>query len=60
MELAIPRRSLYKDTPLQAGFAFSGLLARNFKRPWDQVTVAGSGSFSVRETYAHYVLARRG
>ena len=58
MELAIPRRSLYKDTPFRDGFVFSGLLARNFKRPWDQVTLAGSGSFSVRETYARYTLSK--
>ena len=58
MELAIPRRSLYKETAFHDGFAFSGLLARNFKRPWDQVTLAGSGSFSVRETYAHYILSK--
>ena len=58
MEMAIPRRSLYKETPFQEGFSFTGLLARNFKRPWDQVTLAGSGSFSVRETYARYVLSQ--
>lgn len=58
MEIAIPRRSMFKETPFQDGFAFTGLLSRNFKRPWEQNTLAGSGSFSVRETYANYVLSK--
>jgi hypothetical protein len=58
MEMAIPRRSLYQETPFRDGFAFTGLLTRNFKRPWEQVSLAGSGSFSVRETYARYLLSK--
>ena len=27
-------------------------------RPWEQVTLAGSGSFSVRETYDHFLLSK--
>lgn len=58
MEVAIPRTSVLKDTPFADGFEFAGLMTRDYKRPWDQVSVGGSGSFSVVETFTHYVLAK--
>ncbi len=58
MELAIPRRSLYRDTPFTDGFTFTSLLARDYKRPWEQNSVSGAGSFAVRDTYAHFTLSR--
>lgn len=58
MEMAIPRQSMYKMTPFADGFAFTGLLTRDYKRPWEQVSFGGSGSFSVRETYPHFILSK--
>ena len=40
------------------GFSFTALLTRNFKRPWEQNSLSGSGSFSVRETHARFVLSK--
>ena len=58
MEMAIPRASIYKNTSFKDGFSFSALLARDYKRPWDQDSISGSGSYQVRDTYAHFVLSK--
>ncbi|MGI4787715.1 MAG: glycoside hydrolase domain-containing protein [Janthinobacterium lividum] len=58
MEMAIPRSSVYKDQPFADGFSFTALLTRNYKRPWEQNSISGSGSFSVRETHARFVLSK--
>jgi hypothetical protein len=58
MEIAIPRASIYKDTPFADGFQFNLLVVRNYKRPWEQNSIGGSGSFSVRDSYAHCTLAK--
>ncbi len=58
MEMAIPRRTVYWDQPFADGFAFTALLTRNFKRPWEQNSLSGSGSFSVRETHARFRLSK--
>jgi len=58
MEMAIPRTSVYKEQPFADGFSFTALLTRNYKRPWEQNSVSGSGSFSVRETHARFVLSK--
>lgn len=59
MEMAIPRRSVYLDQPFHDGFPLTMLLTRNFKRPWEQNSLSGSGSFSVRETHARFVLSKQ-
>ncbi|BDI32085.1 hypothetical protein CCAX7_41360 [Capsulimonas corticalis] len=59
MELAIPRASVYIDQPFQDGFSFTALLSRNFKRPWEQNSIPGTGSFSVPDTYAQYKLIKQ-
>jgi hypothetical protein len=58
MELAIPRASIYKTTPFADGFAFTCLLARNYKRPWEQNSVEGTSSFAVRDSHSHFVLSK--
>ena len=57
MEVAIPRSSIYRETPFADGFPFRLLVVRNYKRPWEQNSIGGSGSFSVRDSYARCVLS---
>ena len=58
VELAIPRQSIYRDTPLRDGDVLRGLIARNFKRPWEQNSVEGASSFSVADTYSKWRLSK--
>jgi hypothetical protein len=58
MEVAIPRKSVYKNDAFADGYAFKCLIARNYKRPWEQNSVVGTGSFSVRDSYATYILSK--
>ena len=57
-EMAIPRQSVYKATPFAEGFKLSCLIARNFKRPWEQNSFEGTSSFAVLETHSKYVLSK--
>lgn len=57
-EMVIPRQSLSKDTPFSDGFHMTCLLARNFKRPWEQNSIEGTSSFSVSDTYSHFILSK--
>ncbi len=58
MEVAIPRASIFKATPFADGFNFNLLVVRNFKRPWEQNSIGGSGSFSVRDSYSRCTLSK--
>lgn len=57
-EMAIPRQSLFLDKPFQDGQALTMLLARNFKRPWEQNSVEGTSSFAVVDTHSRCVLSK--
>ncbi len=57
-EMLVPRESVYRDEPFVDGFELSCLLARNFKRPWEQNSVEGTGSFAVLETHSRYRLSK--
>ncbi|OPZ31174.1 MAG: hypothetical protein BWZ02_00376 [Lentisphaerae bacterium ADurb.BinA184] len=57
-EVAIPRASLFCTEPLADGQAITMLLARNFKRPWEQNSVEGTSSFAVVDTHSRYVLSK--
>ena len=57
-ELVIPRESLYKTTPFADGFQMRSLLARNYKRPWEQNSVEGTSSFSVSDSYSRMILSK--
>jgi len=58
MEAAIPRRSMYKDVQFTDGTVIACLLARDYKRPWEQNSFEGTGSFSVPDTYTRLVLSK--
>ena len=58
MTVAVPRASLYQDKPFADGQVVHGLLVRDFKRPWEQNNLGGSGSFSVPETFAAFALSK--
>ena len=57
-ELKIPRQSIYKDTPFADGFSLTCLVARNFKRPWEQNSLSGTSSFAVGESHSMYILRK--
>jgi hypothetical protein len=58
MDVAIPRKSVYQDEPLAEGKVIRGLLIRDFKRPWEQNNVGGSGSFSAPDSHCKFVLSK--
>lgn len=58
MELTVPRKSVYLEKPFAEGTVLRCLLARNYKRPWEQCNVEGTSSFSVSDTYSHWVLSK--
>jgi len=58
MELVIPRKSIGKKDPFKAGFAYTCLIARNFKRPWEQNSFAGVSSFAALDSHAQYVMSK--
>jgi hypothetical protein len=58
MTVAIPRKSVYVNSPFTDGTEIHGLFVRDFKRPWEQNSIGGSGSFSVPETHCTFVLSK--
>ena len=58
MTVAIPRQSVYMNTPFADGMQIQGLFVRDFKRPWEQNSIGGSGSFSVPETHCKFILSK--
>jgi len=58
MEVAIPRQSMHREKPFADGESMSFLVARNFKKPWEQNSFEGTGNFSVLDTHTRVVLSR--
>ncbi len=58
MTVAIPRATVYENQPFADGQVVHGLLIRDFKRPWEQNSLGGSGSFSVPETFCAFALSK--
>jgi hypothetical protein len=58
MEVAIPRQSMHRETPFADGESMSFLVARNFKKPWEQNSFEGTSSFSVLDTHTRVVLSK--
>ena len=58
MTVAVPRQSIYQGGPFTDGQVVHGLLVRDFKRPWEQNSLGGSGSFSVPETFCAFTLSK--
>lgn len=57
-ELVVPRESVFRSEPFKDGFELTCLLARNFKRPWEQNSVEGTSSFAVLDTHSLYKLSK--
>jgi len=59
MELVIPRASLgTTQGPFHDGMRFRTLIARNYKRPWEQNSFEGTSSFSVIDTHSEFVMSK--
>ncbi len=57
-EMVIPRKSIGKADAFKDGFALTCLIARNFKRPWEQNSFEGTSSFAVLDTHSRYILSK--
>lgn len=59
MELVIPRASLgTTQGPFHEGMHFRTLIARNYKRPWEQCSFEGTSSFSVIDTHSEFIMSK--
>ena len=58
MEVRVPRASIRQDAPFAQGSRLLCLLARNYKRPWEQSSFEGSGAFDARELYTRLTLSK--
>jgi hypothetical protein len=59
MELVIPRASLGTTKgAFHDGMRFRTLIARNYKRPWEQCSFEGTSSFSVIDTHSEFVMSK--
>ena len=57
MEMRIPRETVYRDK-FKEGEVVTMLIARDFKRPWEQNSFEGTADFSVGEAHTHVKLVR--
>ncbi len=58
-ELVIDRASLGETREaFHDGMSFRCLIARNFKRPWEQNSFEGTSSFSVVDTHSQFVMSK--
>lgn len=57
MEMRIPRETVYRDR-FREGETITMLIARDFKRPWEQNSFEGTSDFSVGESHTHVKLVR--
>ncbi len=58
MEVSIPRTSMNRAQPFRDNDAITFLLARNFKKPWEQNSFEGTSSFSVLDTHTRVTLSK--
>ena len=58
MEVAIPRQSIDQESPFTDGSQIRGLFVRNFKRPWEQNSLGGSGSFNAPDSHGRFILSK--
>ncbi len=58
MEVAIPRQSVYRAKPFADREAITVLVARDFKKPWEQNSFEGTGSFSAVDPHTKVVLSK--
>jgi hypothetical protein len=59
MELVIPRQSLgTTQKPFHDGMTMRALIARNYKRPWEQCSFEGTSTFAVIDSHSEFVLSK--
>ena len=58
MEAAIPRQGMYRDKPFADRDTLTVLMARDYKKPWEQNSFEGTGDFSARDTFSKVVLSK--
>jgi hypothetical protein len=59
MELVIPRQSLgTTERPFHDGMTMRALIARNYKRPWEQCSFEGTSTFAVIDSHSEFVLSK--
>jgi hypothetical protein len=59
MEVIIPRASLGTTRgPFHDGQSFRCLIARNYKRPWEQNSFEGTSSFDVPDTHSRFIMSK--
>ena len=58
MEVAIPRESILVKQPLRDGMTIRALLARDYKRPWEQNSIEASSIFFNTATYTRLRLEK--
>ncbi|MEI6519196.1 MAG: glycoside hydrolase domain-containing protein [bacterium] len=59
MEIIIPRSSLgTTKKPFYDGMHFRTLIAKNYKRPWEQNSFEGTSSFSVIDTHSEFIMSK--
>ncbi len=57
--MVIPRASLgITKGPFHDGLHFRTLIARNYKRPWEQNSFEGTSAFSVMDTHSEFVMSK--
>lgn len=59
MEVVIPRASLgTTPSPFHDGQRFRCLIARNYKRPWEQNSFEGTSTFAVPDSHSEFVMSK--
>jgi hypothetical protein len=59
MEVVIPRKSLgTTERPFHEGMKMRALIARNYKRPWEQCSFEGTSTFAVIDSHSEFVLSK--
>jgi len=59
MELVVPRQSLgTTERPFHDGMKMRALIARNYKRPWEQCSFEGTSTFAVIDSHSEFVLSK--
>jgi hypothetical protein len=59
MEVVIPRASLgLTKGPFRDGQHFRCLIARNYKRPWEQNSFEGTSTFAVPDSHSEFIMSK--
>ena len=58
MEAVIPRQGMFRTKPFADRDTLTLLMARDYKKPWEQNSFEGTGDFSARDTFSKVVLSK--